>query len=193
VESLTVYRIFSISVFTLFAISLFIPIAQISINAVSPDSNLFLEFVCVFCQYGNVDSSAGGTMVNLRFTPFDFYYTWIIILFLTALSSISVLKGFPKLKVSNKISGKLAVNSLWLLAILGFILRGLLSLLLEWKLDYYQSKYPDNQVIGELSWSMGAIMIGSILATSTAMIGYIEFLYEPKFNDAQEPIDPSKS
>ncbi|MHA2091909.1 MAG: hypothetical protein ACW98K_13730 [Candidatus Kariarchaeaceae archaeon] len=186
-ESITVFRIFTLSVFLLFVTSLFIPIAQITINNVAPGSDLYLEFICVFCQYGGVDSTTGESFAILRFTPFDFYFTWIPILAMIGLSSISVFKAFPKLGLANKISDRLAVNSLWLLAIVGLLFRGLLSLMLKWKLDYYESSYPDNQVLGELSWGMGALLIGSILATSTAMIGFIEFLYDPESSSEGEP------
>ena len=177
-ESIRFYQISSVSTFLLFLSSLFLPIAEITVTLLDPEAAKTLEYICVWCQYGNVDGEASGVYAKLLFTPLYFYSTWLISLFLSIVTGISMLKGFAGFKWSSKLSAKLAINLAWITAVVGILYRGLISLLVIEKTNFVKNLYPENQVIGETGWAVGVIVIGAILAASTAMIGYIEFLYD---------------
>ena len=178
VESIRFYQISAVSTFLLFASSIFLPVAEITVSLLDPDAAQTLEFICVWCQYGNVDGEANGIFAKLLFTPMYFYSTWLISLFLSIASGIAMLKGFDRLKWSSKISASLAIKLSWIAAVVAILYRGFISLLIVDKTDFVRALYPDNQVIGESGWAVGGIVIGAILAAATAMIGYIEFLYD---------------
>ncbi len=173
------------STFLLFLSSIFLPVAEITVSLLDPDAAQTLEFICVWCQYGNVDGEANGILAKLFFTPLYFYGTWVISLFLSITTGIAALKGFDRFKWSNRISANLAIKLSWIAAVVAILYRGLISLLIVEKTEYIRNIFPVNQVIGESGWAVGGIVIGAILAAATAMIGYIEFLY-----DDSAPIQP---
>lgn len=178
-QNITIFRISVFTTFLFFLSALVTPVASIAIDFLSgPDALQSLEFVCVYCQYGSIDNNPDGTALILNLTPFDFYGVWIPFLGLLLLSLVSIFKAFPRFGLSLKVSDRIAVNSLWVLAILGLVVRGLLSILLQVDVNKYKELFPENQIIGELSWAAGALVIGSIMAASSAMIGYIEYLYD---------------
>lgn len=187
-RTITLYRSFSLLTFSLFFVALIVPVANIIVTPLNPGDSIYLEFICVYCQYGGTDASGSGTLSIQNLTPFSFYGTWILNVIFILLAMIPVAQGFPELDLKF-ITAKRAVYTSWILTIAGASMRGLLSLLLKLKVSEYEAKYPSNQVLGELSWSMGGVTIGAILSASTAMIGYILWLYDtdPNIKSAKVP------
>ncbi len=180
-RTITLYRIVSGATFLLFLSSLLVPVVSITVTPSNPDDPIYLQFICVYCQFGNVDSAGGGVVTVLNLTPFDFYNTWVINIILIMISLIPLTAGYPQIGYSF-ITPKRAVISSWVLVIMGLALRGLLSILLVDKLNYYRRLYPTNQILGDLSWSMGGVTIGAIMAATMGMLGYIMWLYDSDGN-----------
>jgi len=176
-KNFTLFRISSAITFFFLLVALFTPLASIAIDlSQNPEGVQSLDFVCVFCQYGDGATPAGAMI--FMFTPLDFFSLWIPILGLLGISLIPLLKSFPNLAIAEKISDKLAVNSLWLVAILSITIRGIISLLVPILKNKFQTMFPENLILSELSWGSAALVFATISAITAAMFGFIEFQYD---------------